>query len=217
MRLRRCVAITVVVIGLAVSTAIAAEPQNELDALRAQNAVYATAIKTRDKQIADLEERLKVAEKRIAKLINQLNAAGAVAKIGKAITDKDLTIESARNNDYTGMELLLDGYVVDVKAEKGEFLAIIAAGSEGTSGKPVMTRRSGRGRWGRITYQIQVQITGEAAAALRAGDRQRRVRGVVQKINVQRGQMYQRTRLSYVPQTSTGMVVLVALNDTTIE
>ena len=192
----------------------AQDVEQELRQLRAENKLLKSTVAQRDKTIEALKkeiETLKEANRRLEELSKGLSETKPVQEKGMKVTDSDLTPESVKKTDYRGAELLLDGYVVITDAKEGEFRAIIAAGSEGPGGDPVMVLSTGR-----LTYQIQVRVTGEIAATLRAGDISRRVRGIIREIKVEKGDMFRRTGLSYVPQTTPGILIIVDLDKATI-
>lgn len=211
------------------TTVWADEPADEVRLLRANNQLLKATIEARDKKIAELQEEikklkaepaqvelerlrqeLKSAKGQIAKLEDALKQAKPTKESGLKITDRDLTPKSLKDGNYVGAELLLDGYVVKTAAEKGEFLAIVAAGTEGPRGDPVMLRTEDK-----VTYQVQIRLTGDLAAQLKPGDISRRFRGTIQKVELMKGDMYKRTGLSYLPQTSKGTLIVVTLEKAT--
>lgn len=211
------------------------EPADQLRLLRAENQLLKTTVAQRDETIEALKKKivtlkaeparvelkkvrkeLAEARARIQQLSKELEQANPVEKKGVKVTDRDLTPKSVKKTDYRGAELLLDGYVVDTRAKEGEFRAVIAAGSDSPQGSPVMVRTQREGKRG-VDYQIQVHVTGELAATLRAGDLSRRVRGIIREIKVENGDMFRRTGLSYLPQTDRGVLIIVVLEDISVE
>ena len=185
-----------------------------------------------------LRQQLAQANIRIQQLSRELENARPVDRRNLKITDDDLTLRSLDKNDarslrdprrakraqvvleelsrrlaseYRGAELLLDGYVVTTDAKDGELRAVIAAGDDGPDG-PVLTRISGA----KTEYQVQVYLTGDVAAKLRPGDSPRRARGIVRDIKAAKGEMFDRTGLSFLPQTRTGVLIIVSLEDVTV-
>lgn len=204
------------------------EPPDELRLLRAENQLLKTTVEALKKKIETLEaepaqvelkklrKELAEARTRIQQLSKELEQAKPVEKKGVKIVDRDLTPESVKKTDYRGAELLLDGYVVTTKAKEGEFQAVIAAGVDDPQGNPLMVRSHGKGKR-EVYYQIQVHVTGELAATLRAGDLSRRVRGIIREIKVENGDMFRRTGLSYLPQTDRGVLIIVLLDDISVD
>lgn len=164
--------------------------------------------------ITELQKQLAQAQQAIEQLSSRLQSmhtsAAADIETHRRMTGSDITLQ-ADLAQIQGAELLLDGYVVDVSVVDGNYRAIIAAGIDTPRGEPVMIRSSG-GR----EYQVQVHVTGEQAATLRAGDARRRVRGIIQSAKVERGEMYARTGLSHLPQTTRGMIIVLEMDRPTI-
>ena len=217
------------VAAFGLTTVRAEEPADELRLLRAQNNLLKATIEARDKKIAELQEEirklkaeptqveleklrkeLKGAKEQIAKMEVELKRAKPTKESALKITDRDLTPKSIKDGNFVGAELLLDGYVVKTAAENGEFLAIVAAGTEGPRGDPVLLRTEDK-----VTYQVQIRLTGELAAQLKPGNISRRFRGTIQKVELMKGDMHERTGLSYLPQTSEGTLIVVSLERAT--
>jgi len=207
------------------------EPADEVRLLRAQNTLLQATIKARDKKIAELQEEikrlkaepaqveleklrndLKNAKEQIAKMEVELKQAKPTKESGVKITDRDLTPKSLKGRNFVGAELLLDGYVVETAAEKGEYIAIVAAGDEGPRGKPMMLRTEGK-----VEYQVQIRLSGELAARLKPGDILMRFRGTIHRVELMEGDMYERTGVGYGPQTSKGTLIVVTLERATIQ
>ena len=190
-------------------------------------------------ELEKLRKELADASARIQQLSRELENAKPVERKNLRITDADLTLQSLKEKDietlqddhkvrpaqvvlerlsktleahYCGAELLLDGYVVNTDTKDGEFRAVIAAGVEGPVGySPVLLMR-----YKGVEYQKQIDVTGEVAAKLRPSDSPLRVRGIIREIKFEKGDMFNRTGLSYLPQTSPGVLIIVTLEDITL-
>ena len=171
-----------------------------------------------------LRKELAEANSRRSRMERDLQQAKPVEKKTLKITDNDITPDTAKRAEYRGAELLLNGYVVDTRSDKGEFVATIAAGEPDTWGKPLMLRSGGAKAWSvpgykakSRLYQVQVRIAGKPASSLRTGGIRRRVRGIVRKITVEGGNMFAEVALSYSPQTIVGLLIVVELDSVTVQ
>jgi hypothetical protein len=208
----------------------AADDDTEPHVLRADNKVLKTAQERQDKEIQALKNEIEALKagpqgNEVEKLRKELiQARGRIDELSKAleqlkpvkqstvkITSKDLTPESVKKTDYSGAKLLLDGYVVEVRADGDEFLGVIAEGAEGPEG-PVLVNQSK----GTVAYQIQVHVRGEIATSLKAGGLSRRIQGTVHDIKVVKGEMWDHIGLNFLPAKSNGLVIIVHLDDVRI-
>jgi multidrug efflux pump subunit AcrA (membrane-fusion protein) len=209
-----------------------ANDDDELHVLRAQNNLQKASLERQNKEIKALKkeiENLKTgpdhsevdklrndlaqAQKRIEELSKKIEELTPVEKKNIKLTDRDLTPESVKKTNYSGAELMLDGFVVETKAKEGEFMAIIAAGVDDPHGNHPLMVRQMNDKPPYKEYQIQIHVTGKIVADLKASDLSHRVIGTIHDINVMNGDMHQRTVVSYAPKTEKGTLIIIHLDN----
>jgi len=194
--------------------------RGQIEALKKEVA----ALKTTDTQaeLASLRKELAESKATIAKLAKDAPASmpATVKRSGLRATGRDINPDTVRKTNFVGADMLLEGYVVDAKGEKESANALMLVGDSGTRPLPW--------GWGRVPkienqntsrekvidagyhYQIHVHFAGKAANRLTLDERVQRVRGIVAKIEVKDGNLYELVGRNPNPERK-GKIILIEL------